>query len=328
MKKLLRGVGSLLPLLLVILVSLAVWLKHDAIIDWSRLRTYQPPSTIAQLASQDTMTPLGKHLFYVNQPKISDRTSFNSECTNHTEQTVVLGCYHGNRQGIFIFDVTQPELNGVQQVTAAHEMLHQAYDRLGKAERNRIDQLLQDYYDHDLTDQGIKDQMAGYRKSEPSALVDEMHSVFGTEVLHLPAELEQYYQRYFIDRTVVAGFYQSYQAAFTQRNQQILEYDSQLAAQKQQIDTLQASLDSQAQVISTQKALLDQKQANHDVAAYNALVPAYNQLVNTYNKQLQTLRDEIDGYNQLVAARNAIAVQEQELQQDLSSQKLPTAIGE
>lgn len=300
------------------------WFKQDAIVDWMRLRDYTPPTNISQLAQATAMTPLAKHYFYVNYPQVANRDAFNLQCTNKTEQSVVLGCFHGNRLGIYIFNVTSPQLNGVQQVTAAHEMLHQAYQRLSDNEKKRVNTMLTNYYDHSLTDQNIKDQMATYKKSEPNDIVDEMHSVFGSEAVKLPADLEHYYARYFTNRSTVTGYYTAYQAAFTSRNQQILDYDGQLMTQKQQIEDLQDIVTGQLQALNAQKAEMDLKHTSGDVEGYNAMVGGYNQLVNIYNAKLETLRQEIDGYNKLVEARNAIAVQEQQLQQDLSSQSLPS----
>ncbi|HSW75305.1 MAG TPA: hypothetical protein VLG16_05570 [Candidatus Saccharimonadales bacterium] len=326
--KSLRRLAPYLLLLILAATGFGVVVKRDAITDWAVLQNYMPPANVAQLASQTTMTSLAKHYFYVNKPQIEGKDAFNTQCTNKIEQSVVLGCFHGNRQGIFIFNVTTPELDGVQQVTAAHEMLHQAYQRLNSSEKQRVDSMLSSYYKTGLTDQTIKDQMASYQKSEPNDVVDEMHSVFGTEATRLPADLEQYYRRYFTNRSVVTGFYTQYQAAFTSRNQQIMDYDSQLTTQKQQIDALQALAMSQLQTLNAQKSQMDAQKAGGDIHGYNAMVDSYNQMVNQYNAQLDVLRQEIDGYNKLVAARNAIAVQEQQLQQDLSSQSLPSVSGQ
>ncbi|MGF7228840.1 MAG: hypothetical protein ACQR33_02530 [Candidatus Saccharibacteria bacterium] len=296
--------------------------------DWTALRNYTPPSTIQALAKHDTMTPKAEHLLYVNHPEVNNRTTFNTHCPNNSEQSVVLGCYLGNRQGIYIFDVTDPQLNGVQEVTTAHEMLHQAYERLSSSERTRIDGLLENYQQHGLTDDTIKSQIELYKKSEPGQLDDEMHSLFGTEIASLPAPLEQYYAQYFGNRHTVAGYYASYQAAFTTRKAQIAAYDQQLAAQKPQIDALQKTLDTQNGQLDALKTEMDQKRATGDIAGYNSLVGTYNTLADTFNAGLVNIKTLTSTYNDIVAKRNAIADQEQALQQSLSSNQLPTAAGQ
>lgn len=298
-----------------------VWSQRDAIMDWATLRNYTPPANISSLAEQTTMTPLARHYLYVNHPVLADRDLFNKHCTNEKEQSVVLGCYTGNRNGIYIYNVTDTELNGVQQVTAAHEMLHQAYDRLSASERDRIDGLLEDYYRNDLTDESVKSQIESYKKSEPDALDNEMHSLFGTEVANLPESLEAYYNQYFTDRSKVVAFYSQYQSAFTTRKAQIAAYDAQLASQKSAIESLEKSLEQQVANLDTLKGRLSALRGTPEL--YNAKVSEYNAAVQVYNADLARLKTLIAEYNDIVNKRNAIADQEAHLQQSLSSKSLP-----
>jgi len=311
--------------LLVVALAVVGFVNREYILDWVTLRSYSPPAAIAALADATTMNQTAKKLFYVNRPEVEDRAAFNKNCTNKTEQSLVLGCYHGNRQGIFIFKVDSTELDGVEEVTAAHEMLHQAYDRLSSDERQHIDALLQNYYKNKLQDQTVKDQIEGYKKSEPDAVVNEMHSLFGTEIKDLPAELEAYYKRYFNDRSKVVELYANYQAAFTERQKQIDNYDAQLKAKKPYIESLQSSLEAKYSQLEQQKSQMDAYKQADNLAAYNAMVKPYNALVDAYNDGIQSLKGQIASYNSLVEKRNAIAAQEQQLQQELSSKQLQTA---
>src|ERR1700741_2054773 len=122
---------GLIVLILVLLLIGGTWLKRNAVYDWIRLRNYQVPSQIVQLATDTSMTPSATHLFYVNRPAIQDKNEFNQSCPNNGgERTIILGCYHGHQTGIFLYTVSDPQLNGVMQVTAAHEALHALYERL------------------------------------------------------------------------------------------------------------------------------------------------------------------------------------------------------
>ena len=147
-------------------------LNRQNIIDWWRLRQYQAPAAIASLADQATLTDYSRKVFYVNWPQQKDKTGFGSACPNNGgEQTIVLGCYHGNQAGIYLLKVTDARLNGVEQVTAAHEMLHAAYDRLGQDERDKVDAMLTNYYKNELKDERILKTIEAYKKSEPNELV-------------------------------------------------------------------------------------------------------------------------------------------------------------
>ena len=313
---------GLLLLILVVGGGVVAW-RRNAIIDWALLRAYTPPAAIAQLADETTMTALGKHWFYLDRPELDGKTAFNEHCgslQSSGEGSAVLGCFTGNRRGIYLYNVTDPRLSGVIEVTAAHEMLHQAYTRLSSQDRTKVDAMLLNF-SKQLTDQTVKDQLAAYHKSEPGELVNEMNSLFGTEIANLPAPLEKYYARYFVDRAKVVAFNAQYQAVFTAQIKQIDDYDAQLATLKKTIDAEQADLQSSLQTLQLQKAQLDAM--DQGSAAYRAAVVAYNARVNAYNSELIAAKQHIEEYNQIVDTRNAIAVQERELESSLNSQLTP-----
>jgi hypothetical protein len=324
----LRKLSSYIVLVVFAVVFVVVWNQRNAIGDWAVLQGYTPSSDIAALADRTTMTPLAKKYLYVNKPQLDDRSAFNKHCTNDREQSVVLGCFLGNRNGIYIFNVTTTELEGVREVTTAHEMLHQAYDRLSNTERSRINGLLQDYYRNDLASDAIKSQIELYKKSEPDALPNEMHSLFGTQVGALPAELEQYYAQYFTDRAKVVAYYTNYQRAFTERKEKIAAFDAQLSDDKQRIDQLEKDLEQQRAHLDDTRDAMDQKRSSGQIDAYNNMVTPYNTAIRTYNNGVEELQRLIARYNTTVNDRNAIADQEHALQQSLSSKELPSAAGE
>ena len=317
-----RKITSLLVLLAWLAAIGGLAANRQNLIDYAKLRNYQAPPAIAKFADQDTMTTYGRKIFYVNHPAIETKGDFNKFCPNASnggEQTIVLGCYYGNQQGIFLLTVSDPRLDGVQQVTAAHEMLHGAYDRLSTKERARIDSLLLNFYHNDLKDQRLKDVVDAYKKSEPNDVVNEMHSIFGTEVTNLPTDLEAYYQRYFTDRHAVSGFADRYQSEFTSRQAAVIQDDAKLATLRTQIDSTEADLKAKEGSISTQQADLVAKRNSGNVAAYNAGVAPFNALVDNYNSGVRSIQGLIAQYNQIVAHRNSIALEEDQLVKDLTS---------
>jgi hypothetical protein len=296
-----------------------VWWKAQALTDWWQLRGYTPPASVASLTTQDTMTAYASHIFYVNHPDIeSNPGQFQKDC-GEAEKTIILGCYHSNQDGIFLYDVTDPRLAGVEQVTAAHEMLHAAYDRLSAKDRGYVDGLLQNYYKDQLTDQRIIDTINSYKQTEPNDVVNEMHSVFGTEVSSLPAPLENYYKRYFDNRQAVASLANNYENEFTSRESQVNAYKSQLDQLKTSIKSQEADLDSQLKQIDSDRSKLDSERSSGQIAQYNSDVGAYNQEVNSYNNSVATLRATIRQYNQVVDQYNAVAKELASLAQSIDS---------
>ncbi|MCA9328101.1 hypothetical protein KDA14_06240, partial [Candidatus Saccharibacteria bacterium] len=266
-----------------------------------------------------------KHLFYVNKPEIIGGEAFTADCPTGGEKTIVLGCYQSKDRGIFLYKVEDQRLDGVVQVTAAHEMLHAAYDRLSDEERSRVDSMLESFYKTGLSDQRVKDTIAAYKDSEPSEIDNEMHSIFGTEVANLPKELETYYTQYFKNRQAVVQFATDYQAEFTSRQNQVETYDAQLKALKQTIDANEKTLATMRASINALRDELDSLKAAQNYEAYNAKVSSYNQSVRAYNVLLAQTRTAIQQYNDIVDARNAIALEEEQLVQAISAQSLPSA---
>lgn len=314
-----RALLYVVPLLAAVALIL---LNRQPILDWRKLRGYSAPSAVVSLAQDTTMTNYGEHLFYVNRPSVTTGSSFTKNCSVGSEKTIILGCYKSGDRGIYLYKVSDTRLQGVIEVTAAHEMLHAAYARLSSTERTSLNAMLKDYYEHSLTDQRIKDTIAAYKQSEPTELYNEMHSIFGTEVASLPPNLEAYYTRYFTDRAKVVAYAAGYQSEFTSRKNQIVSYDAQLKGLKQTIEANEADISAKRTALNAQLELVNSGDSSGTTAAQ---INNYNVAVATYNNLLQETRDAIDNYNAIVDKRNAIVLEEQQLAQSLSPQSLPAA---
>jgi len=314
--------SSLVALLLILATLGLVYFEHQNIQDWLKLRNYTAPVAVAQLAADDTMTPYARKVFYVNGPALEDKTTF-KQCKIGGEQTIILGCYHGPQNGIFLLTVTDPRLNGVEEVTAAHEMLHAAYDRLSTSDRASIDKQLREYFNNDLKDERVRQTIEAYRSFEPNDLTNEMHSIFGTEVASLPAPLEKYYTRYFTDRSKVSSFAAKYQAEFISRQDAIKADDAQLNAWKTQLDSLEADLSARQKALDADSARLQQLKSSGNTQQYNAGVPGFNASVNAFNAEVVQIRDLVTKYNALVNTRNSIALEAQQLTNEIDSSVAP-----
>ncbi len=301
-----------------------IYFNAQALTDWWQLRGYTPPASVVSLASADSMSASAKHIFYVNHPDLeSDPSAFQKDC-RVAEQTIVLGCYHGNQDGIFIYNVTDSRLVGVQQVTAAHEMLHAAYDRLSKSDKNHIDNLLEQYYQNDLHDQRLIDTINLYKQTEPNDVVNEMHSIFGTEVTNLPSGLETYYTRYFTNRQTVTSLANNYETEFTSREALLKADAAKLDTLKVQIDSDEAALHAQGAQIDSDRARLNSLRNGGRINEYNAGISSFNAEVDSYNSLAQKTRGEISTYNQLIEEYNSIAHDLASLEKALDSRQPQT----
>lgn len=306
---------SLAVILLAIVAPLAVWTQRWNIYDALRLRNYQASAEVAQVATDTAMNDDTRQLFYVYYPEFQDKQAFNNSCKS-SEKTIVLGCYvSGN--GIYLYNVTDARLNGIKQVTAAHETLHAAYERLSSREKAHVNNLLEDAFEK-IDNQRIKDTIEDYRKNGAD-ITNELHSILGTEVRNLPPELEQYYTRYFTNRLKIVEYSEKYEQAFNERKQKVAEADKKLASLKQAIEAGESQLNILSDGLKSERQRLDGLLANKDYDSYNAAVPGFNSRVSAYNRQVGQVGSLIDQYNALVAERNAIATEESELVKAIDS---------
>lgn len=198
--------------LLLLAAALLIFTNRQLLYDYAVASQYRPSPPIAAIAERTGLTEKGTFLFYASQPQLLDRAAFNSVCRSEaTEHTAVLGCY--TRHQIYLFDISNQELDGIKEVTAAHEMLHAAYQRLSETDRDKVDAML-DRQSYGADDARIKELLAQYEETEPGQRLNELHSILGTEVAQLSPELEEYYSRYFKDRAAVVNLSDRYQAVF------------------------------------------------------------------------------------------------------------------
>ena len=296
-----------MALLIMLAAALVIWLQRQAIYDWSRLRGYAPSDQIAQLAFDTTMTNPARRLFYVYHPELNERDAFNHNCSGFGEQTIVLGCYVSN-QGIYLYDVEDARLEGVEQVTAAHEMLHAAYDRLTEKEKARIDTLTEAAL-KTVTDKRIQDSIASYRKRDPGVVPNELHSILGTEVRSLSPELEEYYRKHFTNRHAIVAFSEKYESTLTERQNKATALELQITGLKEEIEQLETQL-------SAEQTRL---QADRPGVNTQAEAVAFNARVASYNQDVRSLNSTISRYNSLIEEYKEVALEAQELYKALDS---------
>jgi hypothetical protein len=272
--------------LLVVIIGgayLVVLHRYD-ILDWYHLRNYTPPAQVAALSDQATMTDLGRRLFYRAQPDImTDRQQLAGACHIQDSKTIELGCYLTNDK-IYLLSITEPDLSDEMVVTAAHETLHAAYDRLSGSDRRQIDALLESAASS-IKDPRLEQRLADYQQLEPGERDNELHSILGTEYSGLPPELEQHYAKYFSKRSQVVAYSDRFNQTFDGLHEEITSLDKQIKTEKSQMDSLLS---------------------RGQIEAYNYRVPAVNNDINEYN-------DKVERYNryasQLLGTETTAAAQ-------------------
>ncbi|HUC96269.1 MAG TPA: hypothetical protein VMR16_01235, partial [Candidatus Saccharimonadales bacterium] len=256
--KKIRVILSVLICLILIALSLLVIFNRQRVIDQITVWQFHSTSEINALVDRAGMNDNGKFLFLASQPRLDGSQDFNKECDRIESTTAILGCYSNYR--IYVYDVTDKQLDGVREVTATHETLHAAYARLSTDEENRVNVLLEAEYKKLENNKDYSDRMAFYARTEPGERDSELHSVIGTEISNISPELEAYYAKYFSNRQKVVALNTKYMGVFIN----LKNHANDLSAQ---INTLVSSISGETTQYNN-----DVKVLNNDIIAFNARV--------------------------------------------------------
>lgn len=302
----------------------AVFMQRQNISDWWRLRGYEPPTEIVALAEATTMTDDARRLFYVYRPGLEQAATFNQNCTTNNEFTIILGCYVSN-QGIYVFKVDDERLAGVEEVTAAHEMLHAAYGRLSTDEREKIDVQLAAVY-KSMDNDRLRTTIEQYRENDPSVVPNELHSILGTELSTLTPELESYYGRYFTNRQKIVAYAEVYEKAFSDRKAQIDAYEAELKSLQNQVESRKAALDGVSDQLAVDYEYLESQRSSISPSLFNSLANTYNGQVASYNREVKAISELIDTYNTIYQEYEKVVIERQDLYEAIDSrpEALPT----
>lgn len=309
-------------LVVLALLSLGLFTQRQVVRDRLRLRGYTPPAPIAKLAELMTLTDQGRTLFYVNKPVLTaDKNEFGARCLGKKSGTdgtaTVLGCYHGNDTGIFLYEVTDPRLNGVIEVTAAHELLHAAYDRMSVEDRRQLQAQMEDAAKDKKT--AVFTKLKKYKGANTEEIWDELHSILGTEFTDLPKSLEAHYAAYFKNRAAIAAAFRNYEAEFLSRQTKVENYDKEAAALRSRIESQKADLESRNKELAELQKTMQGLLKAHRERDYNKLVPQFNARAEGFNEALKAANAVIAKHNEIVKARNEIAFEAVELTASIDS---------
>ena len=113
--------------------------------------------------------------------------------------------------------------------------------------------------------------------------------------------------------------HQKYQAEFDQRIAQIEAYDEHLTDLKGRIEANRKELDIREKDLRNKRSQLDLYLAQSRIDEYNAAVPGFNAGVVSYRNMVDQTNSMVDEFNRTLADRNALAVQERQLEAAIDS---------
>ena len=296
------------------------------ITDQVKFWAYTPSSSIAALAERSGMSDEGKFYFYVTHPKLESATEFNDDCRQDESVNPVLGCYVSTTDTIHIYNVTNNNLDGIREVTAAHEMLHAAYARLSAPKRQELTGQLTEVYERTKTPE-LEQRMAFYSsQGGEDTVVSELYAILPTELTNIGSDLEAHYQTYFADRQKVVQLHASYSRAFESLAQEIKTLSSELESKRKDIENKEAALEADVKTMNNKIESFNERALNGGFTSQDEFDAERAPLV-TQQAELtarrQAIEQVVQEYNQNVARLNDLGVKMEELTQSIDSmQKL------
>lgn len=267
-------------------------------------------ATISNYVDRMYMTDATETLFLSTEPAIVNVSTLNSECSDAVIQpgSGLLGCYTSYPSRIFLLDLTDGRVTDAEPVVAAHEMLHAVwYQVLTSAERATVTAQLEDYFNSLPAKHYLRNRLQGYISSDPSSVPTELHSILGSEAQTLPAELENYYSRFFTNRQKIValsdktfGYIYRLSMRLEEEFADLEDLAAEISSTRPVVNADSAELSRaiaefneavNSGAYSTQseydaaRAELDafRTRVNKDLEAFNALVAEYNTAVAEYN---------------------------------------------
>lgn len=303
-------------LIVPIIIGITIYLNRVWIYDFYRGKTYQPSNEMIAIRDKLNLTSYGRFLFDSGQPMLNSEEEFNANCHSFNDESAVLGCY--TQKNIYIYNITEPSLNGIRELTAAHELLHAMYERMSVEEKDSLRTDLEKIYRDNQSI--LKDEIETYDSSEQ---MEEIYVRVGTEIKNLTPNLEEHFAKIFNDQDEIVDFYDSYIVVFREI--------------ENELDTLKSEMDILNQQINDKTREYERRvgQLNADIISFNSCANTVGcfdsennfnvrrgQLV-TEQSALESLYNEIDNlineYNLRVEKYNSNVMKSKKLQNIINS---------
>jgi hypothetical protein len=248
-------------------------------------------SQIVKIADSSGFNQKGKFLFYSNNPELVGPDSLNEVCPNDSETSIEFGCFVPKNKKIYILRSQDPNFDDIMYVTAAHEMLHAAWQGLAKSERDDVATRLNLALGSGANSTKLREKISQYPKDK-SVIDSELHSFAGSEFIGIH---DDYFKKYFTDINL----------PYSNKN----NYDTKIAAKLSSIDQKSAQLDALANELNTFKnkyiypfergyylSTNDYNNYKNNIDTANQKVNFYNQRLKEYNKEIEDAQKFFDSF--------------------------------
>lgn len=322
-----RITATIVVCALVVATVIAV-LNRQLIQDEFAAASFKPTDSIIELKRSLDLTDAGRRVFLASRPTLDGTQYFNTQCAQvqHGATGHVLGCFVEDR--IHLYNVTDPRVSGIVEVTAAHELLHATFARMRPGDRAALSEKLRKLYEErSREDPDLAQRMEMYSTLPPSAFAAELHSIFGSEQADLPDWLEEHYAQWFADRSAITESYRAYRSVFQGLQNEASSLRGRMSTLRSDIEARKVTYDADVAAHDADLAEFNQRSKNREfatnAAAREEISASLKARRAALEQSLNSLQDDINRYNEMRTELEQLAKLSTELEGHLDSALAP-----
>lgn len=321
-----NGKAHIISCIFLILISVVLvvgFLNRDYLLDYFRATGYAPSGEMMKIRDRIELTENGEFIFDASSPVLDNRDDFNENCKTVASETAVLGCY--TNKTIYIYNIESAELDGIREVTAAHELLHAVYARMDDAEKTDISAILNQVYKENMD--VLQDDLDLYAGEERD---EEIYVRVGTEIADLPEALERHYGRIFRNQDKIAVYYDNYKSVFRELKTELENLAAEMSDLNEQIGAKKIEYEAGIERLASEVAEFNDCAARAGCFASEAeFLDKRAELLaeqENLNKNYEEIVGLTEDYNAKVKIYNADVLRGKELNTIINSNQKPSEI--
>jgi len=283
---------------------------------------FETPENISSYIDQAGLSDQGSLYLRTSLPRVVPAYEFDRYCTRNEPGIGVLGCYTTRDSRIYLYDVTDPRLESIEPVVAAHEMLHAVWFRKTTEERNALAPLLEEAYAALDPDHPLIERMASYEADNPASRLPELYSIIGTEIREIPQALEAHYAEYFANRALVVDLADRVYRVFDTLQAELEQLSNELSSRNAEIEGLRFTYEETSRVLAGDIVAFNEKASTPGAFPSKSQFEATRAELVTRQERLEsmriTLQTKITEYNERLEELNTLNDEVSELNQGIN----------
>lgn len=138
---------------------------------------------VKRVAAGAGLSLKGEYIYYKSNPQLVSANQLDKVCPREKSENIEYGCFDTSTNSIYILKIPDGRFNSIEYTTAAHEMLHAAWQSLDDQERSNLGgKLMKLYNAKSSAGKKLRTSLKRYGNIDKNLLHNELHSFVGSEI--------------------------------------------------------------------------------------------------------------------------------------------------